>query len=316
VRETSGFDMDAVKDVVHGLIGGMSPEDFNDRVRERQLAHFKAALAPSLLDGIFDMTRLERLLRADDRATPYIDIFDGTQLRQFVDRDRQPGHTNFDVVAASLRGGATIRVRSAEAFDAELGELTKALERHFVGRCSGNVYLTPPREAGFPPHFDLTDVFVIQCAGKKHWRIYDRYANMTELPLADARWEADRFQPVSPPRDFELNRGDVLYLPRGVMHEAFCTDRESMHLTISLASLSYADLLRQALAAAAAGDIELRRRVPWPAADTPAAAQRLAQQARDLFAQVAADIEFAALLRQARPGPLPAAGVASSDRSA
>lgn len=306
--------MDAVKDVVHGLIGGMPPEDFNDRVRERQVAHFKAALAPSLLDGIFNMPRLERLLRADDRATPYIDIFDGTQLKQFVDRDRQPGHTNFDVVAASLRGGATIRVRSAEAFDAELGELTKALERHFVGRCSGNVYLTPPREAGFPPHFDLTDVFVIQCAGKKHWRIYDRYANMAELPLAEARWEPDRFKPLSPPRDFELNRGDVLYLPRGVMHEAFCTDRESMHLTISLTSLSYADLLRKALAAAAAADVELRRRVPWLATDDAAAAERLAQQAKNLLLQLAADADLTGLLRQERTQS--AASAASGDRSA
>jgi ribosomal protein L16 Arg81 hydroxylase len=179
--------------------------------------------------------------------------------------------------------------------------LTKALERHFVGRCSGNVYLTPPNKAGFSPHFDLTDVFVVQCAGTKHWRIYDSYTNMMELPLTDARWDAERCKPSSPPRDFELNRGDVLYLPRGVMHEAFCTDRESMHLTISLASLNYADLLRKAIATAAAADIDLRRRVPWPAADDGAATDKLAQHAKDLLSQFTAAADLASVLKQERP---------------
>ncbi len=299
--------MDAAEDVLHGLMGGIPLQDFNERIREQRVAHFKAALAPKLLDGIFSVPRIERLLREDSRVSEYIDVFDGTHLRQFVAQQRKPGQTHFDVVAEFLRRGATIRVRSAEAFDPALGELLQALERHFIGRCSGNAYLTPPGKAGFSPHFDLTDVFVVQCAGKKHWRIYDRYTNMAELPLAEARWDAERFKPSSPPRDFELNRGDVLYLPCGVMHEAFCTDRESMHLTISLASLNYADLLRKAIATAAAADIELRRRVPWSATDDPAAIATLAQHAKELLVRLAADADLSSLLRQERPPPLPAA---------
>ncbi|MEO8464706.1 MAG: cupin domain-containing protein [Gammaproteobacteria bacterium] len=289
-----------VKNVLRGLMGGMSLEDFNDQIRERRVAHFKSAMDPTLLESVFNMPRVEHLLRQDNLLTPYIDIFDGTDLRQFVDRQRKPGQTNFDVVADNLRRGATIRIRDVEKFDLELNELTKDIERHFVGRCNGNIYLTPPGKVGFPPHFDLTDVFVVQCNGKKHWQIHDQYKNMSELPLADVNWDAERFGPTSPPRDFELSRGDVLYLPRGVMHSAFCTDRESMHLTISLASVTFADLLRKAIASAAGADIELRRRVPWLNAADDEEVERLARQAKDRLTQLAANSDLSALLQQER----------------
>jgi len=292
--------MAAVHDVLHGLLGGMPPAQFDAQIRERRAAHFRAALPPAVLDAVFSVARFERLLRDNEGLAPYLDVFDGTDLRQYVDR-RQPGQPHLALVAEYLRVGATVRLRSAETFDAELGALTKSLERELGGRCSGNVYLTPPGKAGFPPHFDLTDVFVIQCAGKKHWRLYERYTNMTELPLGDARWDPVRFKPASPPQDLYLNRGDVLYLPRGYMHEAFCEDRESLHLTISLASLTFADLLRKAVGAAAAADIELRRHVPWPAAADDAAPARAAEQAKALLARLAADTDFAELLRRERP---------------
>jgi len=303
----------AIKDVLRGLMGGMPLEDFNSQVRERRLGHFKAAITPALLDSVFSLARLEHLLRADDRVTPYIDIFDGTDLRQFVDQQRKPGQTNFDVVADYLLRGATIRIRSAEKFDTRLGELTSAIERHLVGRCDGNVYLTPPGKAGFPPHFDSTDVFVIQCNGKKHWRIYDHYTNMVELPPPDAGWEAERFNPTSPPRDFELSRGDVLYLPRGAMHEAFCTDRESMHLTISLASPTFADLLRAVISSAAATDIELRRRVPWTTTDDGETAL-LAQQVKNQLVRLANDANLSSLLEREHPAPLRTPDAPASSR--
>jgi hypothetical protein len=55
----------------------MPLEDFNDQVRERRLAHFKAAIDPTLLDTLFNVPRLEHLLHRESRLTPHIDIFDG-----------------------------------------------------------------------------------------------------------------------------------------------------------------------------------------------------------------------------------------------
>jgi hypothetical protein len=287
-----------VEDILRGLTGSTPLEEFNDHVRERQLAHFESAIASRLLDDVFSLARLENLLRDDPRVAAFIDVYDGTQLRQLGERQQ----SIFDAVSVCLSRGATIRLRGVEKLDPAFGDLAAAIERHFVGRCSGNVYLTPPGKAGFPPHFDGTDVFVVQCLGRKHWRIYEHYANKAELPLADTRWEPGRFEPSSPPRHFALAPGDVLYLPRGVMHEAFCTDRESMHLTISLASLTFADLLQKAIGSAAAADVELRRRVPWSATDD-GERERLAGLAKDRLLRIALDSDLSGLLRAEQPQP-------------
>jgi hypothetical protein len=53
-------------------------------------------------------------------------------------------------------------------------------------------------------------------------------------------WDPERFKPLSVPDPITLSAGDVLYMPRGVMHQAFCIERESMHLTISLMPLTVA----------------------------------------------------------------------------
>jgi ribosomal protein L16 Arg81 hydroxylase len=289
--------------VLRSLTGGLRLEDFNEQIREQRVAHFKAAFDPAQVDSVLTVARLERALHDHAEMTLNIDIFDGTDLRQIVDKARRPGQTNFDIVAERLQRGDTIRVRAIEKFDAQLGALLTALELELLGQCDGNVYLTPPGKGGFPPHFDTTDVFVVQCAGKKHWRIHDSYEGMTELPLPDAGWTPGRFEPNSPPREFELNRGDVLYLPRGVMHSAYCTDRESMHLTISLAPLTVADLLREVISSAAEADIDLRRRVTWRAAGDDSDAQRLADLTKERLLRLVAAADFGALVRRQRQKP-------------
>ena len=35
-----------------------------------------------------------------------------------------------------------------------------------------NLYLTPPFATGFPAHFDVTDVFIVQCSGAKSWTVF------------------------------------------------------------------------------------------------------------------------------------------------
>ena len=77
----------------------------------------------------------------------------------------------------------------------------------------------------------------------EEWVIHKDYVDQTSLPTADTPWELERYKPLGPGQNMVLRLGDVLYLPRGVMHAARCTDQHSLHLTISLESLTYADVL-------------------------------------------------------------------------
>jgi hypothetical protein len=104
-------------------------------------------------------------------------------------------------------------------------------------------------------HHDTHDVFVLQVAGRKRWRIY---APVLELPLKSQRWSPELGDPGAALEELTLEAGDTLYLPRGWPHEAVAQEDDSLHLTIGLHSPTRLDALRQALEAGA-DDVELRR---------------------------------------------------------
>ena len=99
-----------------------------------------------------------------------------------------------------------------------------------------NAYITPPSSRGFSPHYDVHDVFVLQVAGEKHWRIHEP---VLADPLRSQPW-ADRAAEVAaaagrePVIDAVLRPGDVLYLPRGYLHSATALGEISAHLTIGV----------------------------------------------------------------------------------
>ena len=104
-----------------------------------------------------------------------------------------------------------------------------------------NAYLTPATAQGFAVHHDTHDVFVLQVAGRKRWRVYEP---VFELPLKDQRWSPELGDPGPPRDEFTLEAGDTLYLPRGWPHEAFAADEESLHLTVGLHPLTRMDAMR------------------------------------------------------------------------
>jgi hypothetical protein len=286
--------------LTRSLIGGMEIQRFDVEVREKRVAKFEAAIGEEQLDQLYSLAKLEGLLKIEAIPTGYVDIFDGGQLRRLVDVQNKSGKTSLAVITENLQKGATIRVRDADKFDAQLSHFVKDVQRYFAAASQINVYLTPPSEAGFPPHFDTTDVFIVQCVGSKEWKIFHEYTNKTELPVMETPWDADRFKPSGPDESITLRPGDVLYLPRGAMHEAFCAERESMHLTISIASLTFADLIAKTLRAAAESDIAFRRRVPWSVESGESGCRELAAEVRELTLGLADRIDVGALLKRER----------------
>ncbi len=289
-----------VEMLARSLIGGIEIQTFDREVREKRVAKFAGAIGEQQLDQLYSLSKLEALLKIEAIPMAYVDLFDGGQLRRLADVQNKSGRTSFAVIADSLRKGATVRVRDADKFDAQLHQFVREIQRCLAAASQINVYLTPPSKTGFPPHFDTTDVFIVQCAGRKEWKIFHEYTNKTELPLMETPWDADRFRPCGDAENITLHPGDVLYLPRGAMHEAFCNERESMHLTISIAPLTFADLIAKALRAAAETDIAFRRRVPWSMEGGDGDCKELAIQVTTLVRELADRIDVGALLKRER----------------
>lgn len=62
--------------------------------------------------------------------------------------------------------------------------------------------------------------------------------------------------------EYMLSPGDVLYFPRGVIHEARAQNGTSIHLTLSVSVIRWSSFFKQLIQALAAEDLELRKALP------------------------------------------------------
>ena len=173
-------------------------------------------------------------------------------------RDRRSGRLG--KVLAEFAGGATLVLQGLHRTWAPIAEFTRQLVSDLGHPVQVNAYVTPASSRGFDPHYDTHDVFVIQIAGAKRWRIHEP---VHPHPLADQPWTQHREAIVAraktePAIDATLQPGDVLYLPSGWIHSAVAQGDTSIHLTLGIRAATRYDLLTHLLAAAA-DDVELRR---------------------------------------------------------
>ena len=161
-------------------------------------------------------------------------------------------------VARHFDDGATVIFNQLHKRVPALARLCVGLGQCFSSRVQTNVYLTPPDAQGFNPHWDTHDVFVLQISGTKRWFIYD---TKVRLPLRGQRFRRG-IAPGEVSEEFELGPGDVVYLPRGLMHAARSTSEPSLHVTLGLTAFTWAEFLVETVAAAALEEESLRRNLP------------------------------------------------------
>ena len=159
-------------------------------------------------------------------------------------------------VAEEFARGATLVLQALHLYWPAAALYCRELEKWLGCPVQANAYQTPAAARGFAVHHDTHDVFVLQVAGRKRWRVYEP---VLELPLSGQRWSPQLGDPGEAIRDFTLEAGDTLYLPRGWPHEATTSQDESLHLTIGMHPPTRLDALRAALQSSAEDDVEFRR---------------------------------------------------------
>eukprot|EP00957_Ditylum_brightwellii_P171764 13076041-Ditylum_brightwellii.AAC.1 len=116
-----------------------------------------------------------------------------------------------------------------------------------------NAYLTPPSNSqGFAPHYDDIEAFVLQLEGSKRWRVYSPMSMTETLPReSSADYTEKDLEGIEPVIDEILEPGDMLYMPRGWIHQAHtplgklgASAEHSLHLTVSaMQNWAWVDLL-------------------------------------------------------------------------
>lgn len=155
--------------------------------------------------------------------------------------------------------GGTIVFNQLEHFIPPLADLCRSLEREISTRFQCNIYCTPAKAQGFPTHYDSHDVFILQVHGTKHWILYN---TPVELPFKGQPFRRDETPKGDKTDEFDLQPGDMLYLPRGVMHDAQTNEGETLHITLGALATSWTELLLEAVAKVALQDADFRRTLP------------------------------------------------------
>ena len=155
--------------------------------------------------------------------------------------------------------GGTIVIIGVHKCWLPIAQLQHQIELFLGNDVSINFYMTPQQSQGFGAHFDSHDTFILQLEGNKTWRIYDE-EGMMELPMEQPQVDPEKLG--KPSQQIHLQPGDLLYVPRGIIHDAVTDNCSSLHLTVGLYPLRWIDVLQNLLNCAAETDVTLRRSVP------------------------------------------------------
>jgi hypothetical protein len=192
-------------------------------------------LSDVLAEHRLDFPRL-RLTR-DGKSVPaseYLRHTTSSKRKASIPRLRPTELTNL------LRDGATLVLDAVDELHAPLTRLAETLELTFREHVQINLYAGWRTSRGFDLHWDDHDVFVLQVAGRKRWRVY---GETRPAPVADDVVPAEK--PTTEPLWEEtLEDGDLLYIPRGWWHVAFPLDEPTLHLTVGVHKRNGLDLLR------------------------------------------------------------------------
>ena len=157
--------------------------------------------------------------------------------------------------------GYTIVLDGVERHIRAIAALSQSIEVELNFPVQVNAYITPPRSQGLVPHYDDHDVLILQIQGSKTWHIYEG----ADIPPREIQREKDKavaIEDLPSPIDLQLEAGDVLYLPRGKVHEAETNSEPSIHLTVGVHAPTALMLAVGALYAQSFHDDRLNAQLP------------------------------------------------------
>ena len=294
------------------LVDPIGVEEFTDRYWERR--HLVVTRnRPDYFDTLLTLSDMDHLLATSKvRSTDLRTVSNGveTPVTDLVSADAGNMATAVEALYDRYRKGATINMLFLQEQWPPLTRLCQTLAVELSASFHVNVYLTPTASQGLGAHYDTHDVFVAQVHGSKHWRLYEP---PLRLPLPSQPHLTGGTELGEPIAEFDLHPGDLLYMPRGTVHQAVSNDRASLHLTIGVQPVLWADLVCREVERMVRVDERFRESLPVGFAvddERRRAAERLAAELlADLGTAVAAPARVEAVLaaghRQALLGRKP-----------
>jgi bifunctional lysine-specific demethylase and histidyl-hydroxylase NO66 len=231
------------EDSVLARLIAVDRDQFASRYWGQETLLSPAADLPGGLTELLDENAIDELVSKRGLRTPFLRVAkNGTTLadKAFA----APGgvgagiadQVSDDRLTQLFADGSTLVLQALHRLWPPILEFCQGLAADLGHPVQANAYITPPQSQGFSAHYDVHDVFVLQLAGEKQWRIH---RPVLVSPLRDQSWNdrrADVEKRATEPPLLEtlLSPGDCLYLPRGYLHAATALGGVSSHLTLGI----------------------------------------------------------------------------------
>ena len=152
---------------------------------------------------------------------------------------------NTAALTAALTKGSSIVLNDIAGLSSGVMKIREILAGLTEGKLDCNLYYSQKDHQAFPVHFDVHDVFAIQVEGRKHWQVFDQYA---EYPINHPQFTNARYMNPEnikgpPVLDFMFEPGDIVYIPSGYLHHAACREGRSLHLSYGLVEMLGMDVI-------------------------------------------------------------------------
>lgn len=234
-------------------------------------ARFERLLGWAGLDGLLAETSLwsnNSIAMALSKETLMPDQYCVRGKDRLGDPVRVPDYAK---VVGLMRRGATLVVNYIDRIDPTVRAIAEMIESVLLAPITASAFISWQRVQGYPPHFDTQEVFALQVAGHKAWRLYtgrfDRPAKLRGYRPMDLSTEAKQQMMGEVESRIELAPGDLLYVPLGQFHAALAMDEASLHVSFGIARPTAYDYLSTLLEQLPA-DPAFRQ--PLPLNDDPA----------------------------------------------
>lgn len=248
------------------MMDPVNKEDFLSLYWEKKPVHISREQNRDYYRSLLSTGAIDDMLRRNNiRYGKNVDI------TSYSDGKRETlnpaGRAHAAVVWDYYRNGCSVRLLNPQTYHPQLRELNTRLQEVFGSFVGSNAYLTPPNSQGFAPHYDDIEAFVLQVEGSKMWRVYAPRDDNEKLPRSSSL-NFSQEEIGEPILEVHVKAGDLLYFPRGFIHQATTVPGEhSLHVTVSTYQRnSWADLLEKlvpaALTIAIEDDVEFRKGMP------------------------------------------------------
>ncbi len=210
----------------------LDPARFFAQYWTREAVHLRKG--GRVFDHHFGWDALNALLNAGDIAFPKIKVSRSEHpvpVEQFTVDAGGQRLVDGRAVLSLFQQGASFGITGADSHWLPLRAIVDCVYDVLLESVHTNVYCSPANTQGFQCHYDLHEVFVLQVAGEKHWRVFRPTG---DAPISSWRAEDSPHTSASPYVDVVLGRGDVLYVPRGHWHYAIAQNSTSLHVTVGV----------------------------------------------------------------------------------